>query len=534
MDSPVANQVAYFSSKGQTRASADLLKPDLTAPGYRIGAAGFGNQDDANLFWYHYADWERVTTFTEMSGTSMAAPHVAGLAAVIKSAHPTWSPMAIKSALMTTGTDIVGLSGFTTEVGMVSPTSLDALRSGGAGYVHGDAAVDPGLAFDAGPADWNAMLCGQKNLPPSVCTSLGAGITPMAVKDLNQASIRLGAMPGTQTVTRHITNVSAGQGSFTLSARGLEGFNASMSPATVSLAPGETKAVQISFTRTSAAADGGQAAGFLTLNGGRSAAGKAYAVRMPVVLANTAVLEPGSVVVKTGDKPSVAATAGYSGALALKPSTLAPMQTQPIFPDAVVQSQVYVGGGLTLTADVFPTVQFNGVQVMEAGLSGMRLSISDLYGKPLGFAAAMEVWEQDQVTGKYEFIGRLSNSDKGTDSAAYGYANLDIPARPDRTGRRYFYVTVDTDIVNHTKAVPLYVWNVGAATKPGQPAAVQMRASAPTTVTQGAPFTVKLTPGAVAANTWYVGTVNYAQDAAAAPFARTTFVTVGPLPAATK
>ena len=82
---------ASFSSRGPLRAgNGDLLKPDLIAPGQDIlaGVAPPGNSG---------------RLFDLYSGTSMSSPHVAGLAALFKELHPNWSPMAIKSALMTTG-----------------------------------------------------------------------------------------------------------------------------------------------------------------------------------------------------------------------------------------------------------------------------------------------------------------------------------------------------------------------------------------------------------------------------------------------
>lgn len=68
-----------------------LRKPDIAAPGVSILAA------------YPPQDTEHSSGYAFLSGTSMACPHVTGIVALIKSAHPDWSPSAIRSALVTTG-----------------------------------------------------------------------------------------------------------------------------------------------------------------------------------------------------------------------------------------------------------------------------------------------------------------------------------------------------------------------------------------------------------------------------------------------
>jgi len=92
--------------------------------------------------------------FAMISGTSMAAPHIAGIAALVKQKHPNWSPAAIKSALMTTSTTM-DRAGRPLKAQQFSETEVMKLVSAtpfdyGSGHVNPRAALDPGLIFDAG------------------------------------------------------------------------------------------------------------------------------------------------------------------------------------------------------------------------------------------------------------------------------------------------------------------------------------------------------------------------------------------------
>jgi subtilisin family serine protease len=93
-----ADEIADFSSSGPTPITLQM-KPDVTAPGVDILSSLPHNS------WSPH-DW---------SGTSMATPHVAGAAALLKERHPTWTVEQIKSALESTG-DPVHVAGTTTEV----------------------------------------------------------------------------------------------------------------------------------------------------------------------------------------------------------------------------------------------------------------------------------------------------------------------------------------------------------------------------------------------------------------------------------
>ncbi|RMH01672.1 MAG: hypothetical protein D6706_01535 [Chloroflexi bacterium] len=84
-----ADKIADFSSRGP-RGTDSMLKPDITAPGVAIFAAAMGEGVNGVSF----------------SGTSMAAPHVAGVAALMRQAHPNWTVEQIKAAMMNTAVDL--------------------------------------------------------------------------------------------------------------------------------------------------------------------------------------------------------------------------------------------------------------------------------------------------------------------------------------------------------------------------------------------------------------------------------------------
>lgn len=288
---------ATFSSRGPLVAGGgDLLKPDVIAPGQDIlaGLAPTGNNGDY---------------FGLLSGTSMSSPHVAGIAALMKELHPSWSPMAIKSALMTSAGDVI-------DGGTPAPNTNPVLIfRQGAGHVQPNAAATPGLVFDSNFADWLGFLCGTQ-LPTSFCTS--AGVPVIDASDMNVASIAIGDMTGSQTITRRVTNVTGAAATFNATHTGMAGFTVAVSPASLTLAAGETQSFTVKFTRTAAAVNaytGGQ------LTWTDAAAGTK--VRVPMVVRPVALAAP----LQVGGSYSV--TFGYDGPFTATPRGMVAAALQP-------------------------------------------------------------------------------------------------------------------------------------------------------------------------------------------------------------
>ncbi|KAL3840771.1 hypothetical protein ACJIZ3_025362 [Penstemon smallii] len=150
-NSPAAPRVASFSSRGPNFRTVEILKPDVIAPGVNILAGWTGNIGPTDL----ETDTRRVE-FNIISGTSMSCPHVSGLAALLRKAHPNWSPAAIKSALMTTSYNLDNAGGNFTDLATGKESNPFVH---GAGHVDPNRASDPGLVYDLETTDYIAFLC---------------------------------------------------------------------------------------------------------------------------------------------------------------------------------------------------------------------------------------------------------------------------------------------------------------------------------------------------------------------------------------
>ncbi|KAM7258321.1 hypothetical protein ACFE04_014062 [Oxalis oulophora] len=143
--------VAAFSSRGPNMVTPQILKPDLIGPGVNILAAWSEAVGPTGL-----ENDNRRTKFNIMSGTSMSCPHISGVVALLKAAHPKWSPSAIKSALMTTAYTLDNTKSPLRDAGNGGFSNPWAH---GSGHVDPNKALNPGLVYDISTDDYISFLC---------------------------------------------------------------------------------------------------------------------------------------------------------------------------------------------------------------------------------------------------------------------------------------------------------------------------------------------------------------------------------------
>ncbi|MER7590839.1 S8 family serine peptidase [Micromonospora sp. NPDC127501] len=279
---PGIPSVADFSSTGPDKVTLGVFKPDLVAPGADIIAAvspagNFGRQYDA------------------YSGTSMASPYVAGAAAILRATHPDWSPGAVASALRTTATDTVGTS---------SP--LDQ----GSGFINLPRATDPGLVIEPTAAE---LIEFSETAEPDG-------------KALNLPAISLREYDGTRpvTLTRTLTNVGKARETYRSSVSGLPGMKVTVSPASVTLAPGKSATVTITLRRGSAPWD-------RYVTGSITWQGKAHSARIPVAarpwgIAARPYADDGEEFARMANGASGLVQPGFTGSLVGRSTGYTPMR----------------------------------------------------------------------------------------------------------------------------------------------------------------------------------------------------------------
>ncbi|CAK9167441.1 unnamed protein product [Ilex paraguariensis] len=247
-----APKIMYYSARGPDPEDsflddAEILKPNIVAPGNFIWAAWSSRGTDSVEF--------QDEAFAMMSGTSMAAPHVAGLAALIKQKFPTFSPSAVGSALSTTaslyernGGPIMAQRAYTNPDLNQSPaTAFDM----GSGFVNATAALDPGLIFDMSYVDYMSFLCGINGSAPIVLNYTGqsCGVSTMNGTDLNLPSITIAKLNQSRMVQRTVTNIACNE-TYSVGWSAPYGASIKVTPTHFFVASGEKQVLSAFFNAT--------------------------------------------------------------------------------------------------------------------------------------------------------------------------------------------------------------------------------------------------------------------------------------------
>lgn len=201
--------LAKFSSRGP-RVGDLAVKPDITAPGVGIVAARSGGTSMGDAV---------DTLYTSASGTSMAAPHVSGAAALLAERHPDWSWSELKDGLISTATP-ADLSVFeqgggrvdvaravSQEISATGTLNLGLFEDGGSGTVSRDVSwsntgdTDVELALDLTLTDAQGDSTeGAVTLDTNTVT-VPAGMTVTAPVTVNVQALPVGQFTGSLTAS---------------------------------------------------------------------------------------------------------------------------------------------------------------------------------------------------------------------------------------------------------------------------------------------------------------------------------------------
>jgi hypothetical protein len=454
-----APHMAAFSSRGPNGIAPDIIKPDITAPGVNILAGGGPNP-------YLGPPGQ---LFQAISGTSMSSPHIAGVYALLKQAHPDWTPAMAKSAIMTTGSQDVKKEDGTTDA--------DPFDMGG-GHVTPNGAVDPGLVYDAGFLDYLAFLCGATGgVTQATCDFLASQGFSFDASNLNLASIGIAELAGFQTVQRNVTSVTPGTATYNVSVDAPAGVDVVVSPASITLDEGQSATYSVTFTTLPGATIDEWVFGSLTWSHGP------HSVRSPIAVKPVGIAAPDEVSGEgTDGSLSYDVTFGYSGDFAAAPHGLIPAETQP---DTVVDDPA---NDINTALSTGVGVTFHTVNV-PAGTEYARFSLFDDYTDGQD---DLDLYIFGPGSAGFPFI-----AGSGTSTSAEE-VNLVAPAPGLYLAVVHGWETDGPD-ANYT----LFDWTLDAAD------AGNMTVTAPSIATLGDTATVDVAWSGLAADTKYLGSVTY-------------------------
>ena len=279
----------------------------------------------------------------------------------------------------------------------------------------------------------------------------------------------MGSLVASRTITRRVTNVSDGAATYRPSIAGMTGFDVKFTPASITLARGQTKSFKVTFTRTSAplnAYTGGQ----LTLTGGTSKKERdQHAVRVPVVIQPVALAAPAEVGGSYGVK------FGYTGAFSATPRGLVPAISSA--------GSVATGGAVDTVVNIPADTTYARFSLFDANVS----AASDLDLEVRNAAGTL-----------------VGASGSGTSNEEVDLVN---PPAGAYTVRVLGFATPNNGPVNFT----LFSWALGST------AIGNMAVSAPAAATTGGSGTITLVFNGLTAGVKYLGSVLYGGDPALPP-----------------
>jgi subtilisin family serine protease len=444
-----APAVAGFSSRGPSLAGGgDILKPDFMLPGQDIVASVAppgNNGKDFDVF----------------SGTSMSSPHVAGVAALLTQAKPSWSPAAMRSAMATTAHQNI--------IGGYTPFGA------GAGQVQPNKAVNPGLVYEAGFGDYLSFLKGQG--------LIGNNVPAIDASDLNQPSLAVGDLAGVQTLHRRVTNVGGAAANYTANVVAPAGFLVNVTPAAFSIPAGGTQGYDVTITRTDAAPLNTYRFGSLTWSDGP------HSVKSPIVVRPVAISAPAQLnLTGASGATSYEIRMGYNGTLAYAKRGLIPSQvfsgTVPDDPTSNFNTGNPAGNQGISTHDI----------VVPAGTSVFRISMFD----------AETDGDDDIDLYLYRVNADSSLTLVGLSGSGTSAEQIQL-ANPTAATYRLFVHGWETDGPDANYS--LHSWTLGTAD------AGNMTVTGPATATIGGTGTVNLSWTGLDAGKRYLGTILYQQGA---------------------